>query len=64
MPFYEYECRKCGFRFEELIALSERDEAEARLRCPTCGAERPRRLLSSFATANPSPAPPSCGAGG
>ena len=41
MPIYEFECEQCGSRFEELMAL---DGAAA---CPSCGATRVRRLLSS-----------------
>ncbi len=42
MPIYEFECEQCGRRFEELLASSE-DPAPA---CPSCGAARPRRLVS------------------
>jgi putative FmdB family regulatory protein len=41
MPIYEFECEECGDRFEELVAV---DAAAA---CPSCGASRSRRLLSS-----------------
>jgi putative FmdB family regulatory protein len=41
MPIYEFECAKCGSRFEELIG----SDAPAPS-CPTCGAIRPRRRLS------------------
>jgi len=41
MPLYEYECEKCGHRFETLVSL---DKANAQ-RCEDCGA-RCRRLLS------------------
>jgi putative FmdB family regulatory protein len=43
MPIYEFECEKCGVRFEELVA------AGAGAACPSCGAERVRRLLSGVA---------------
>lgn len=42
MPIYEFECEECGARFEELVAAEARAPA-----CPSCGAERARRLLSS-----------------
>lgn len=41
MPIYEFQCEECGARFEELVA------AGAGAACPTCGAERTRRLYSS-----------------
>jgi putative FmdB family regulatory protein len=41
MPIYEFECEECGARFEELVG------AEAAAACPTCGAERTRRLYSA-----------------
>ncbi len=42
MPIYEFECEGCGARFEELVAVDSAGPA-----CPSCGAERARRLLSS-----------------
>jgi putative FmdB family regulatory protein len=41
MPLYEYECGKCGRRFEALVSVQK---ANAQ-RCEVCGA-RCRRLLS------------------
>lgn len=69
MPFYDYECRECGEKFTALLSMSARDELEATLPCPECGAKGPRRLLSSFATpaggAKGGGAPShSCGGGG
>ncbi|MFC1573138.1 zinc ribbon domain-containing protein [Candidatus Eisenbacteria bacterium] len=49
MPFYEYECGKCGHRFDAMLAMSTRDEEEKKLTCPDCGERGPRRLISSFA---------------
>jgi putative FmdB family regulatory protein len=42
MPIYEFECEKCGVRFEELVAAGAEDVA-----CPACGAREAGRLLSS-----------------
>lgn len=69
MPFYEYECTKCGHPFEVMLTLSEREEQEKKLTCPKCGKGRPRRMLSTFSTASGSDAPrhtppPSCDRGG
>jgi len=41
VPVYEFECEECGSRFEELAPSETRS-----LRCPACGSERSRRLLS------------------
>lgn len=49
MPLYEYRCRDCGDRFEVLQRLGEGAE---KLECPRCGAGRPERALSTFATAS------------
>jgi putative FmdB family regulatory protein len=40
MPIYEFECEECGARFEELVV------AGGASACPSCGAERTRRLYS------------------
>jgi len=47
MPIYEYECRKCAERFELLLSIKTNDND---IRCPKCGKESPKRLLSSFGT--------------
>lgn len=47
MPIYEYECTKCGERFELRRSIADRD---AELKCPECDDEHPRRLCSIFGT--------------
>ena len=49
MPLYEYACRSCGHRFEELVG-SHAGTAPSDVKCPSCGAEEPERLLSAYAT--------------
>ena len=44
MPIYEYECQKCGERFEYLHWSGEDDKF---LKCPKCGDDKPRRVVSS-----------------
>ena len=44
MPTYEYECRKCGNRFDEFQKMSAKPVAK----CPKCGAKA-TRLLSGGA---------------
>ena len=46
MPMYEFVCRKCGKRFEEL--RPPRVETLG-LTCPACASTKVEKLLSSFA---------------
>jgi putative FmdB family regulatory protein len=48
VPLYEYACRACGGRFEDLVS---RWDSPAPV-CPACGAPEARRLLSTFAVAS------------
>jgi putative FmdB family regulatory protein len=47
LPVYEYECQKCGERFELRRSMSDSDQD---IKCPQCEAENPRRVFSTFAT--------------
>jgi putative FmdB family regulatory protein len=49
MPIYEFECEECGVRFEELVA------ADGSAACPSCGAKRVRRLLSTVSPSGRQP---------
>jgi len=51
MPIYEYRCEQCGERFDKLVPMSQ---AHVSQRCPSCGAERARKLMSSFAATSAS----------
>jgi len=42
MPIYEYECRGCGHRFEELVLGTSKPA------CPACRGADLERLLSPF----------------
>ena len=44
MPIYEYRCRACDERFEELVRNSQ-----VVVPCPSCGGREAERLLSVFA---------------
>lgn len=48
MPIYEYQCKTCDTKFEELV----RDRDASTARCPRCGTPEVNRLLSLFATNN------------
>jgi putative FmdB family regulatory protein len=44
MPLYDYQCRRCGHRFDQVVKLNETPD------CPACGAADPERLVSFSAT--------------
>jgi len=45
MPLFEYQCRDCGEKFEELVL-----GAETGIVCPKCGSDQVGRLMSVFAS--------------
>ncbi|TET82140.1 zinc ribbon domain-containing protein [candidate division TA06 bacterium] len=45
MPIYEYECKKCGHRFEKI----ERTNSSERKVCPVCKGKAKRVLPSGVA---------------
>lgn len=47
MPIYEYRCRGCGETFSHL----HRRLSEQAPKCPRCGTDAPRKLLSVFSPA-------------
>ncbi|MCU0822737.1 MAG: zinc ribbon domain-containing protein [Spirochaetes bacterium] len=47
MPLYEYECVKCGTRFEKIHGA---DKTPDDLECPKCKERKPKRLLSLFSS--------------
>lgn len=40
MPIYDYQCRRCGHRFEQVVKLGETPD------CPACGADDPERFAT------------------
>lgn len=48
MPLYDYKCRKCGARFEELVKVGETPE------CPRCHDPHPERLFTPSAAVSTS----------
>jgi putative FmdB family regulatory protein len=51
MPLFEYACRGCGHRFEELVRGSEQPA------CPRCAGADLEKLLSTFAMSRASGGP-------
>jgi len=47
MPMYDYRCKECGFRFEELVFNWNEDEEMV---CPQCSARDTERLMGAPAT--------------
>jgi putative FmdB family regulatory protein len=47
MPIYEYKCASCGNHFDVLQRMSEDG---SNLTCPRCGAPRPEKMISAFAS--------------
>lgn len=45
VPIYEFECRSCGHRFEELVGSPVGLETDD-VRCPECGKADVERLVS------------------
>lgn len=45
MPIYEYECQSCGNRFESLRGFTD---SESKVKCPNCGTQNSKRVISSF----------------
>ncbi len=50
MPIYIYECRSCGYEFEELRGIHENDDD---LKCPRCGAPKPKKGMMPFFSGSP-----------
>jgi putative FmdB family regulatory protein len=47
MPLYEFTCKKCGNKLEQLCKMGE---TGTELVCPHCGSRGLRRLVSGFAS--------------
>lgn len=45
MPIHEYECEKCGNRFEKLVLSGKDAPAE----CPECRSKKLKKLISGAA---------------
>ncbi|MEA1959619.1 MAG: zinc ribbon domain-containing protein [Chloroflexota bacterium] len=47
MPLYEYQCTKCGEKFEVRQPIGEDG---SRLNCPSCKTGKPQKLISTFSS--------------
>jgi putative FmdB family regulatory protein len=54
MPIFEYECEKCGEKFEYFQWAGE---DAASLKCPKCGETKTKRVMSTFSKRDGSCAP-------
>lgn len=48
MPLFEFDCLRCGIKFEEILTIAELEVEPPR--CPGCGSEKVERAFSTFAT--------------
>jgi putative FmdB family regulatory protein len=46
VPIYEFACRSCAHRFEELVKANGSSPI---VPCPSCGSDQTLRLMSAFA---------------
>ncbi|MCK4632173.1 MAG: zinc ribbon domain-containing protein [candidate division Zixibacteria bacterium] len=46
MPIFEFRCKECEHKFEELVSTSE-----AKVVCPKCSSDSTEKLLSTFSSA-------------
>ncbi len=53
MPLFEFQCRKCGHQFEELLTAAEVEAGQ--LKCPACHSKRVEREFSAFAMGSGGP---------
>lgn len=53
MPIYEYTCKSCDAKFEQLVRTMS-DADNAKFKCPQCGSDQTERALSVFAVTSDS----------
>jgi putative FmdB family regulatory protein len=54
MPLYDYQCKKCGEKFEVRQFYGQ---DSSKMKCPKCNEPNPRKLITGFSTSgsgNPS----------
>jgi len=61
MPIYIYQCEKCGYKFELLIGVTQKEEE---LKCKKCGSREISKIWGGFNIGKVSSKKgPSCSAG-
>ncbi|MCD4784492.1 MAG: zinc ribbon domain-containing protein [Candidatus Eremiobacteraeota bacterium] len=60
MPIYEYECRKCGNRFDKICISDTKDEE---IDCPNCKGNNCKRKISLFSSKSSAPGSSTSGIG-
>ncbi len=48
MPLFEFKCKKCEKKFEELVFSSRKEPVE----CSHCGSKETEKLISTFCAGN------------
>jgi putative FmdB family regulatory protein len=56
VPLYEYACKSCDAKFDQLVRTADRDST---VKCPQCGSARTARALSLVAVGGESKGAPS-----
>jgi len=46
MPYFEFECKKCGEKYEELTTFDESGKYPG-IKCPACNSKSKRKLISA-----------------
>jgi putative FmdB family regulatory protein len=49
VPIYEYTCKNCDAKFEQLQRTMTSLDDAPKVKCPTCGSSKTARALSVFA---------------
>ncbi|VGO12071.1 hypothetical protein PDESU_00621 [Pontiella desulfatans] len=55
MPIFEYQCKKCGTRYEALVPT-----ADAKAACESCGSRQVEKQLSTFSATTAAPTASPC----
>lgn len=61
MPLYEYECKNCKEKFEELVQSANSSKTPS---CPSCGSNETEKKLSVFGSLGGSSSKAGCGRSG
>jgi len=48
MPLYEFQCNKCGFKFEDILTFGEHEQFRQGkpYNCPNCGEDEVKQIPS------------------